>query len=84
MQQIQQLRGADDNPRIRMNTGDSQHRDPYLTLVFGPVFDRIGIRARDAAVKDVLLVIRGDMVSAGPLIQPQSAADAKGTSCMPS
>jgi len=33
MQQIQQLCGADDNPRTRMNTGDSQHRDPYLTHV---------------------------------------------------
>lgn len=25
----QQLCGADDSPRIRMNTGDLQHRDPY-------------------------------------------------------
>jgi hypothetical protein len=48
-----------------MNAGDSQHRDPYLTYVF----DRISIRVRDAAVKDVLPMTRGDMASGWPLIQ---------------
>src|SRR5438552_16412262 len=33
MQQIQQLCGADETPQLRMNTGDSQFRDPYLTHV---------------------------------------------------
>jgi hypothetical protein len=40
MQHIQQFCGADDNPRIRKNTGDPHHRDPYLTHVFDPTFNR--------------------------------------------
>src|SRR5579872_3174976 len=34
MQQIQQLCVADDNPRIRMNTGDSELRDPVVSRLF--------------------------------------------------
>jgi len=54
MQQIQQLRGADDNPRIRMITGDLQHRDPYLTQIFDLAFNWVDTRIRDAAAKNAV------------------------------
>jgi len=54
MQQIQQLCGADDNPRIRMNTGDLQHRDPYSTQIFDLAFNWVDTRIREVTVKNAV------------------------------
>jgi hypothetical protein len=39
MQQIQQLCGADDDPREHYGIGGSKHRDPYLTQNLVPITD---------------------------------------------
>jgi hypothetical protein len=42
--QIQLLCGADDNPRLRMNTVRFRYRDHYLTLIFNRVFNSVATR----------------------------------------
>ena len=46
MQQIQQLCGADDDPREHSGTGGSKHRDPYLFGKAVRLYGSLGGRMR--------------------------------------